>query len=451
MSPGTCAGVSAEGWDGARAGPSCAMASIPGMRRTTTRAPWWLALLLTLATACTHAPTRIDPPVSPPGAVAHERPPVLLVSVDGLAPAMLAWAPRLSAMARAGLAAEALRPSYPTLTFPNHTTLVTGLRPDRHGIVHNKMRDPVLGRFSNSTEAADDGRWWAQAVPLWVTAEQAGLPTATMFWPGSAAAIDGVRPRRWFAYDEGVSIDARVDTVLGWLSEPPATRPRFSTLYFEQVDEAAHDHGPSSRQVRAAVRAVDAALGRLLDTLAARGIAANVVVASDHGLAEVRPGRVVVIETMVDARDAQWITDGQVIGFDPLPGRTAQAEAALLGAHAQYDCWRKAELPPRWHYGAHVRVPAIVCQMHEGWDALPRERIAKRKPHATRGSHGYDNALPSMHAVLLATGPAFRTGARVGVVDNVDVYPLLARLVGVAPRAHDGDARSFDAVLREGW
>lgn len=412
---------------------------------------------LLLVTACSGLPTARQPAPAPTQSrdVVAAPPPVLLVSVDGLAPAMLEWAPRLSAIARGGLSSEGLRPSYPTLTFPNHATLVTGLRPDRHGIVHNKMRDPVLGRFSNGTDSADDGRWWSQAVPLWVTAEQAGLPTATMFWPGSGAAIAGVRPTRWFPYDGEVTTAARIDRVLGWLSEPPATRPRFATLYFSHVDEAGHDHGPRSPEVREAVRTIDAALGRLFDTLAARGIAANIVVASDHGMAERPPGQVVVIETMVDPRDAQWITDGQVIGFDPLPGRTAQAEAALLGRHANYDCWRKAELPPRWRYGAHVRVPAIVCQMHEGWDAFTRERIARfardgRVP-GLRGSHGYDDALPSMRGVLLAHGPAFRAGARVGVVDNVDVYPLLARLVGVAPRAHDGDARTFEGVLREGW
>lgn len=411
-----------------------------------------LALALcTLAAACGHAPLRGQAALPRASTAPAPRPPVLLVSVDGLSPAMLAWAPRLSALAREGAAAAALRQAYPTLTFPNHTTLVTGLRPDRHGIVHNKMRDPVLGRFSNSEASADDARWWADAVPLWVTAEQAGLPTATMFWPGSGAAIAGVRPRRWQAYDDTVPIDARVDTVLGWLAEPDATRPRFSTLYFEHVDSAAHDHGPRSAQAREAVRAVDAALGRLLDTLAARGTATNVLVVSDHGLADVPPGQVVVIETLVDARDAQWITDGQVVGFDPLPGRTPQAEAALLGAHAHHDCWRKADLPARWRFGTHARVPAIVCQMHAGWDALPRERAARRQAGATRGSHGYDNALASMHAVFIASGPAFRAGARVGVVDNVDVYPLLARLVGVVPRAHDGDARTFDGLLRDGW
>lgn len=159
----------------------------------------------------------------------------------------------------------------------------------------------------------------------------------------------------------------------------------------------------------------------------------------------------VPIETMVDARDARWITDGQVIGFEPLAGRTAQAEAALLGAHHGYDCWRKDAMPARWQYGAHPRVPAIVCQMHAGWDALTEARARTRRAGATRGSHGYDPALDSMQAVFIASGPAFRPGARVGVVDNIHVYALLARLVGVSPRAHDGDPRALQPLLRDGW
>lgn len=138
-----------------------------------------------------------------------------------------------------------MTPSYPSLTFPNHYTLVTGLRPDRHGITHNTMRDEALGRFRLSDrDAVGDGRWWQQGEPAWVTAERAGVATATLFWPGSEAAVGGVRPQRWTAFDKDMAMAARVDTVLAWLAEPPATRPRLATLYFEHVDSAGHDHGP---------------------------------------------------------------------------------------------------------------------------------------------------------------------------------------------------------------
>lgn len=390
------------------------------------------ALLACLLVACSTATPRPSPAA---------RVPVVLISVDGFRADDLTpeRTPHLYRLARAGVRAQGMTPSYPSLTFPNHYTLVTGLRPDRHGLVQNTMRDPQLGRFSlHDREAVANAAWWG-GEPIWVTAEKAGMPTATMFWPGSEAKIGGVQPQRWYEFSYDVPIDVRVDRVLGWLAEPEATRPRLVTLYFEQLDKTAHEYGPDSPQAQAALGTLDAAIGRLADTLRARGQldAVNLVIVSDHGMAAVPPGQVVALEDMVPFEDAEPVTDGQSVGFAPRPGREAAAERRLLGRHAHYQCWRKHELPARWHYGRHPRVPAIVCQMDEGWDAKPREAIARR-PNRTRGSHGYDPALPSMRALFVAHGPAFRRGAVLPAFDNVHVYPLLARLLGVREAPNDG-------------
>ena len=382
----------------------------------------------------------------------NETPPVLLVSIDAFRADFLdrGLTPNLSRLAHEGVRGS-MRPSYPSLTFPNHYSIVTGLRPDRHGVVHNNMRDPVLGAFRAAREeSASDGRWWNGGVPLWVSAARAGLPTAAMFWPGTQAEIHGVRPAQWRVYDEAVSGDARVDQVLAWLSQPAATRPRFATLYFEAVDETGHDFGPDSREMDATLAAVDASIGRLRDGLARRGLLdkMNLVIVSDHGLAEVAPGHVVAIEDMVDGGDVAVHSTGQSVGFAPRPGHEAAAEQRLLGRHDHYACWRKSDLPARWHYGTHPRVPPIVCQMDEGWDAIHRAEIAKRPRHA-RGSHGFDPELPSMRALFIAHGPAFRAGAQLPVFDNVDVYPLLARLVGVEAEPGDGDIAPLLPALRK--
>ena len=166
-----------------------------------------------------------------------------------------------------------------------------------------------------------------------------------------------------------------------------------------------------------------------------------------HGMAEVAPGHAVAIEDMVDARVATRIANGQVVTFAPVAGREREAEAALLGRHDHYACWKKDAMPPQWRYGTHPRVAPIVCQMDEGWDAIPRRDLAKRPAHA-RGSHGFDPALPSMRAVFVANGPAFEPGATLPVFDNVDVYALLARLLGVAPKQSDGSADTFVPALR---
>ncbi|UNK43400.1 ectonucleotide pyrophosphatase/phosphodiesterase [Luteimonas sp. S4-F44] len=386
-------------------------------------------------------------------AATNPRPTLLLISLDGVRPDYLGRGetPHLDALARGGVHGW-MRPSYPSLTFPNHYTLVTGLRPDRHGIVHNSMHDTALGDFKLSDRSAvENAAWWNDGEPLWVTAENAGLATATLSWPGSEAPVRGVRPTRWLPFDKTRPLDTRVDTMLGWLSEPDATRPRLATLYFEHVDSAGHHDGPNAPQTHAALREVDAAIGRLVAGLRARGVfdRTSIVVVSDHGMAEVAPGHAIAVEDMVAPEEARVVSIGQVVGIAPLPGHEAAVAARLLGAHPRYDCWRKEALPARWAYGRHPRVPPIVCQMHEGWDALPRETVATRDA-GPRGSHGFDPALPSMRAVFIAHGPAFREGVVLNGFDNVDVYPLLARLIGVAPADHDGDAATLLPALRSG-
>lgn len=378
--------------------------------------------------------------------------PVLLVSIDSFRADYLdrGVTPNLSALAREGVRARWMNPSYPSLTFPNHYTLVTGLRPDHHGIVHNTMRDAQLGAFrSSDANAVREPRWWG-GEPLWVTAEKAGLRTATLFWPGSEAAINGISPTDWLAYDDAMPMPQRVDTVLEWLSRPARERPRLVTLYFSALDKAAHDSGPDSPQTNATLAEVDAALGRLLHGLAARGMRnrVNIVVVSDHGMAPVPQAHSMNVETLVDPADATYTSVGEVIGFEPRPGREAAAQARLLGRHEHYECWRKQALPTRWRYGTHPRIPPIVCQMDVGWDAVTPQKLAARKPGTMRGSHGYDPDAPSMRAIFIAQGPAFRRGARIAPFDNVDVYALLAKLVGVEPRPNDGDIAPLLPALR---
>jgi predicted AlkP superfamily pyrophosphatase or phosphodiesterase len=376
----------------------------------------------------------------------------VLISIDALRADYLGKGdtPNLDRLAGGGVRAEWMNPSYPALTFPNHFTLVTGLRPDHHGVVHNTMRENGLGDFRVADlEAVGDGRWW-RAEPIWVSAEKAHLATAIWAWPGGAAQIDDVRPTRWRPYDESIPAAQRAAEVAAWLEEPVATRPRFAALYLEMVDGAGHDFGPDAPQTRAAVREVDAAIGRLLDALAGKNLLdrINLIVVSDHGMAAVAPGHALDVEDIVPMADATVISVGQSVGIVPREGRTQAVEQRLLGRHEHYQCWRKSELPPRWHYGGNPRVPPIICQMDEGWDALPAATLAKRAPGATRGSHGYDPALPSMRAAFIAHGPAFRKGVVIPAFDNVDLYPLMTRLLDIPARANDGDIAPLLPALR---
>lgn len=368
------------------------------------------------------------------------RPIVILVSIDGFRADYLqrGVTPVLSQLAAEG-ASGAMRPSFPSVTFPNHYTLVTGLHPDHHGIVGNSMIDAELGSFGMRNAAAvTDGRWWDEGEPIWVTAEKAGLVAGTMFWPGSEAEIRGVRPHYWTRFDQSVTGEARVDQVLAWLDLPQGERADFVTLYFDIVDSAGHHNGPDAPGTTDAVRTVDGYIGRLVDGLKARGLYDRtvLVIVSDHGMAQTSPERVVPLEGVVDPEAVRIVYGGAVTFLDPVPGREAEVDAALSVPHPHLQCWRKAEIPARFVLGSNPRVTAWVCLADTGWLLVSPSRPV----HDVGGAHGYDNLAPEMAAVFIAHGPGVAAGRRLENLDSVDVQPFLARLLRIPAPAGDGRA-----------
>ena len=378
--------------------------------------------------------------------------PVLLVSIDAFRPDYLdrGLTPNLVAMAHDGARAQYMLPSFPSLTFPNHYTLVTGRVPDRNGIVNNTMQDPVLGKFSLSNHAAtSDGRWWADAEPVWVTAQKHGLHTATMFWPGTEAEIHGVRPDHWIPFDDSLTSRARVDKLLSWIDEP-GPKPSFDTLYFDTVDHAGHEHGPDSAELNTALGDVDDAIGYLVAQLRQRGLYdhMNLVVVSDHGMAYVPKGNIVFIDDATDLSAVDIVSYGVMATFNPKPGVDSRAAFdRLLAPHEHMHCYRKQDLPKRLDYGTHPRFPAVECLAETGWSIISREALAKRKDPMSLGEHGYDNLDPTMRALFVAHGPSFARGVTVAPFPNVDVYPLLMSLLRLPAETNDGHLQDVKGLL----
>ena len=405
-----------------------------------------LALVAALAVAsCAGAPASTAPvtqsPVVSAVATQADRPdPVILISIDGFRPDYLGRGatPVMDGLV-AGGAFGPMRPSFPSVTFPNHYTLVTGLHPDHHGIVGNRFTDAELGVF---TMASKESGFWDQAEPIWVSAEKAGVRTGTMFWPGSEVEIHGVRPSRWEPFDQSMSGDARVDRILSWLDLPADQRPRFETLYFDIVDSAGHRHGPDAAETRAAVASVDASIGRLVEGLKARGLYDRtlLVLVSDHGMAATSPDRVVWIDDIIDPAALQIGYGGAVLTADPAPGREAEVQQKLVGRHPHMECWNKADVPAGLVYGSNPRVARIVCLVETGWLTATRDRPVTRPG----GAHGYDNQAPEMQALFIAHGPGVIPGRRLTDLDSVDVQPFLARVLGVT--APQGDGRAEDTL-----
>ncbi|MGV8924038.1 MAG: ectonucleotide pyrophosphatase/phosphodiesterase [Thermomonas sp.] len=400
--------------------------------------------------ACSHAPTAPAASAAPSiQAVPAAASTVILISVDGLRATTVGTGmmPTLDAMAASGVRAASLTPSYPTQTFPNHYTLVTGLRPDHHGVVHNTMRDEGLGKFVSKGETALDGRWWG-GEPIWVTLQKQGGIAATMFWPGSEAKIAGQRPRYYMNYDKQMPANARVDQVLAWLDLPAAEQPRLITLYFENYDVAGHATGADSAESIAALKYIDAALARLRDGLRSRKLDAttNLIVVSDHGMITVRGEDVRYLDDLVPADTFEAVHLGPLAGLNPKPGHVQQVEKALIGRHDRFECWRKQDLPARWHYGKHPRVPAILCQADPGWRVVMHGIPESKK---RRGEHSYAPEAPEMGATFVAIGPDFVSATQLPAFDNVDVYPLMAHLLHITPAANDGTLAPLLPALRD--
>jgi predicted AlkP superfamily pyrophosphatase or phosphodiesterase len=369
---------------------------------------------------------------------------VILISFDGWR-----WdydqkapAPNLKSLIARGVRAERLIPSFPSKTFPNHYSVVTGLYPAHHGIVANNIYDPETGlKFGlGDRQAVGDSRWWG-GEPIWVTVQRQGGRAATLFWPGSEAAIGGIRPHFWSLYDGKMTNEARVDQVLAWLDRPPAERPSFITCYFSDTDDAGHDDGPDSQAVRDAVTRLDGLLGRLLDGLRSRGLtdAVNIVITSDHGMAATSQDRVIVIDDYLDASTVDIVDINPTIGIVPKTVTADEVYARLEKAHPRLHVYRREQTPEHWRYRDNPRIPAIVGVADDGWVVL-RQRAGQPRPvPRSGGAHGYDPRALSMHGLFVAAGPAFRRGVTVPPFENVHIYNALAAALAVKPARNDGD------------
>jgi predicted AlkP superfamily pyrophosphatase or phosphodiesterase len=376
------------------------------------------------------------------------------VSLDGWRHDYLdrAQVPRLNALAAAGVQAEGLIPSFPSLTFPNHYTIVTGLYPEHHGIVSNNMLDATIGeRFSMSAPTARDPRWWG-GEPLWVTAQKQGLITAAMFWPGTEVEIGGVRPAHWKPFNDDLSNRDRTNQVLTWLRLPEAERPSFLTLYFSEVDSVGHDFGPESTEVLVAAANLDAEIGVLVDGVNAMGLGHRVhyVIVSDHGMSQNSTERVVVLDDYIDMDTVTVIDSSPMVGLWPKTGTAEDIYLALKDKHPSLAVYRRAEVPTHLHYSNNPRIPPVIGIASDGWVAGSKARSDDWQSGKRRlgGAHGYDPALRSMHGLFVASGPQFRKGATVAPIENIHLYSMMARVLGLRPAPNDGRLEATAVVFK---
>lgn len=383
----------------------------------------------------------------------EEKPVVLLISIDGfrydyIHKVITAGINQI----RNGVEAEWLIPSFPSKTFPNHYTIVTGLYPEHHGIIANNMYDDnfnAVYRISDTKEK-NNSRWWG-GEPIWVTAEKQGLTSACFFWPGSEAAIQNVRPKYWKNYDHNFPNINRVDTILHWMNLPKESRPQFMSLYFSDVDDAGHTYGPDSKEVLDAIKRVDGSIQYLIEKLKAQNLfeKTNIIIVSDHGMKNTNTSNVNFIDDYINMNWLQNSFLDEVSLLYPKKGM----EDSIMNAfdnkpHPEFEVYRKKDVPSRFHYNKHSRIPEIVIVTKPGWKNTTHNYFERTKGRWSLGSHGWDNLDEDMRAVFYAHGPAFKKGFKAKAFENINVYNLLCKILNIKPATNDGNNETVSQMLR---
>jgi predicted AlkP superfamily pyrophosphatase or phosphodiesterase len=399
----------------------------------------WLLPLLAVFISC--SPRQVTPPQEY----------VVMVSFDGFR-----WdytdhyqTPQFDRMASEGVRVERMIPSFPTKTFPNHYTLATGLTPDHHGIINNNFYAPDLGRIYRMGDrevVADPRSYFGE--PIWVTAEKQGVRSASFYWVGSEAPIEGIHPSYWKSYDESVPYLDRIDQVIRWLELPELERPHLVLLYFEEPDGVGHDYGPVHDSTGAMVRRLDAILGHLRGELDRLEFSdqINLIVLSDHGMGATSPDRYVNLNDYLKEGWTQSIFGGNpVYMIDPAEG-FADSITLALDTLEGLSAWQKEEIPPHLQFGQSPRFPGILVVADSLWSIGLRPEPGRH----SSGAHGYDPRFTAMQTIFYGVGPAFRKNYLSPPIRNVDVYDMVAMLLGINPAPGDGDlSRVMDLFVEE--
>ncbi|XP_068616249.1 ectonucleotide pyrophosphatase/phosphodiesterase family member 1-like, partial [Brachionichthys hirsutus] len=402
----------------------------------------------------------LQEPQCPPG---FSRPPLILISLDGLRARYLKdhsrHLPVINKLRRCGTTTPNMRPVYPTKTFPNHYSIATGLYPESHGIVGNKMYDVTRDAFfSLKTKEKFDPRWY-RGEPVWHTAMRQKLKVGTYFWPGSDAPVNGTLPNYHKLYNGSIPFQERVSTLLEWLSLPQGERPDFYTLYLEEPDASGHRHGPGSAEVVRALENVDKILGLLMDGLLRRDLhrCANVIVLSDHGMEEASCDKAAFVSDYQNETDDFTVIQGPAARIRPsdLPENFFSFDyeglvknlSCKLCANSEQKMrpYLKENLPKRMHFANNVRIERGHLYMREGWQAALNVKEIK---YCTGGFHGSDNLFPNMQAIFIGYGPAFKSDTVVPPFENIEVYNLMCDLLNIRPAPNNGTHGSLNHLLK---
>jgi predicted AlkP superfamily pyrophosphatase or phosphodiesterase len=389
-----------------------------------------------------------------------ETPYVILVSFDGFRYDYVEKLnlPNFKAFIKKGTQAEAIIPCFPSLTFPNHYSIVTGLYPATHGLVDNAFYDSASNTVyrMHEKDKVVDPKYYG-GIPLWLLARQQGIKSASFFWVGSELNDPNLRPDYYFPYEEEIPYQSRIDQVMAWLKLPEKERPRFITLYFSSPDHESHEFGPLAKETKKTLVRMDSLLGNLMKGIQELKLPVNTILVSDHGLSEltVDPETFIFLDELIDISNKSiQITHARAIThfYVDDPVRADSLYTVLKKQEKNYTVWKKKDFPARWHYQS-SRVGDLVM-VAKPYHSMVRSGRAKLFQDAKLGQkfgvHGYDPAdVKDMLGIFYAQGPNIKAGQRIAAVPNIDVFPLLAKILGLKLPAIDGNPETLKKVYKK--
>jgi len=377
---------------------------------------------------------------------------LLLISFDGFRYDYLSKTdtPNFDKLVENGVISEGLVPIFPSKTFPNHYAIATGLYPENNGFVGNNMYDPEMdAHFTSRDREAVENPDWYEGEPIWNTAEKEGKKAGTMFWVGSEAPIQDMRPTHWKVYDQSVGDSARIDTVVKWLSYDNPKQVDLATLYFHFVDSQGHWYGVDSPEVISAIERADGLLGYLLERMDETQLTGktNTLIVSDHGMADLSRDRIVVLDDMIDPDDLEVIAYSPALMANVKDGKLDEVYSALKQNEENFKVHRKDEIPDRYHLKNNPRVPDLLLVADVGYTINSQEYFDEREDYPSGATHGFDNREKEMHGIFIANGPDFKSGYKMKAFENIHLYELMAHLLNITPAPTDGTIDSVSVML----
>lgn len=388
-----------------------------------------------------------------------EAPYVLLISFDGFRSdyVELFNLPNFKKFIAEGAAADAMLPSFPSKTFPNHYTIVTGMYPGHHGLVDNTFYDPELQTtYGMRDRKAVVNKVFYGGKPLWQLARDNNIPSASYFWVGSELQEEGLHPDFFLQYDQSVEFDERVEQIIDWLKLPEENRPHMITLYFHSPDYESHRHGPLAEETKQKVLQIDSLLGQIMNKIDSTHLPVNMILVSDHGMSELKEeeSTYIFIDELIKSTSTIQVANGgtQAHIHTSSPQQTDSLYRILAGKSNGFKVVKRKDFPSRWHYD-HPRSGDILLMAEPGKYIVSGAREKSREgwqSGKTFGAHGYDpDVVQDMAGIFYAKGPNIRKGVKVAKFRNIHVYPLIAEILGIKPPKVDGELSVLKSILNK--